>query len=91
MSGEVKVGPPLNGVLGRRVGAYPGYEYSAGLSGRGERWTKPRLRRFLADPHREYPDTTMPLPTTAQSQIEEVIDYLGASETSAEKPDVPAR
>lgn len=91
MTGEAKVGPPLNGVLGRRVGSYPGYDYSAGLSGRGEPWTKPRLRRFLADPHREYPGTTMPLPTTAPSQIEEVIDYLAASETGTAKPGAPAR
>ena len=30
-SASVKVGPPLNDVVGRRWAAYPGYDYSAGL------------------------------------------------------------
>lgn len=55
-------GPNLHGVLGRRVGAAPGFDYSPVLEGAGragEVWDVPRLDRFLADPEEAYPGVWM--------------------------------
>ena len=55
-------GPNLNGVLGRRAGTLPAYEYSAAMlaAGRGGLvWTEPTLEAFVADPEAVVPGTTM--------------------------------
>lgn len=55
-------GPPLHGVVGRRVGAAPGFDYSPVLeeAGRkGDAWTPERLLAFLEDPEEMYPGVWM--------------------------------
>jgi cytochrome c2 len=49
LTGSLGVGPPLNGVIGRRVGSVAGYHYSPALSGRTEAWTGKSLRKFLKE------------------------------------------
>lgn len=43
-------GPALNGVVGRRIGAVAGFDYTKGLLGREDTWTEDSLDRFLSDP-----------------------------------------
>lgn len=45
-----KVGPPHRGVMGRRVGSFPGYKYSAELAASRLRWTPQTLNKWLGDP-----------------------------------------
>ena len=55
-------GPNLRGVVGRRVGGGPGFDYSPVLeqAGRsGDRWDLERLVRFLEDPEGMYPGLWM--------------------------------
>ena len=55
-------GPNLRGVVGRRVGGDPGFDYSPVLerAGRGgDRWDFERLARFLEDPEEMYPGLWM--------------------------------
>jgi cytochrome c len=55
-------GPNLGGVVGRRVGSDPGFDYSPALqqAGRaGDAWSAARLRDFLADPEETYPGAWM--------------------------------
>lgn len=55
-------GPNLRGVVGRRIGAARGFDYSPVLedAGRaGEVWDTARLDRFLADPEEAYPGVWM--------------------------------
>jgi cytochrome c len=55
-------GPALGGIVGRRVGAQPGFAYSPALKGfaAGQPvWTPRLLDRFIADPERLIPGTTM--------------------------------
>lgn len=75
LNGQIRQAPPLNGIVGRRVGSFPGYAYSPGLSGRQERWTKARLLAFLRDPAHTYPGTTMPPPGNAEV-LPAIVDYL---------------
>ncbi len=61
---SVKVGPPLNGIVGQRWAAYPGYDYSAGLRAGGvdgKRWNVATLNAWLTDPRHLVPGTKMGL------------------------------
>jgi cytochrome c2 len=55
-------GPNLHGVIGRRVGAAPGFDYSPVLEGAGrggDTWDPDRMVRFLEDPEEMYPGLWM--------------------------------
>jgi cytochrome c len=57
-----RVGPHLNGLLGRRIGAVAGYEFSVDLAragAEGEVWDAGALDRFLAGPRDYFPGTRM--------------------------------
>lgn len=55
----VKNGPSLKGVLGRKVASYPGYGYSASLSGLSFTWDEAHLDAWLERPTSVAPGTTM--------------------------------
>jgi cytochrome c len=55
-------GPTLHGIIGRRIAAEPGFEYSSAMrsfAGKHERWTVGLIDRFAADPETLVPGTTM--------------------------------
>jgi len=54
-----RVGPRHCGLLGRRAGSVPGFEYSAAMKQSGILWTARTLDRFLAAPLEVVPGTTM--------------------------------
>jgi cytochrome c len=54
-----RVGPRHCGLAGRRAGSVPGFDYSAAMRKSGIVWTARSLDRFLADPLRTVPGTTM--------------------------------
>lgn len=84
LSGDIRGGPPLNGVVGRRVGGYPGFVYSEALSGRHEQWTPRRLRAFLKDVNGQYPGAHMPQPGNP-SWIPDIVSYLATTQESRMK------
>jgi cytochrome c2 len=55
------VGPPLAGVVGRRIASVSGWSYSAGLKRRAGVWNEASLDAFLRDPTAFAPGTTMRL------------------------------
>ena len=55
----VKNGPSLKGVLGRKVASFPGYAYSASLSGLSFTWDEAHLDAWLEKPTSVAPGTTM--------------------------------
>ena len=57
--GENKVGPNLFGIVGRTVGAAPGFAFSDGMANDGGIWTYERLNDFIAAPKTMFPDTKM--------------------------------
>ena len=74
-------GPNLLGVLGRRAGTVPGFEYSPALIEAGARrrlvWTRKTLDVFLADPQLLVPGTSMSMPPLREpAERRDVIDYL---------------
>jgi cytochrome c len=57
-----RVGPHLNGLVGRPVGSAPGYAYSDVLreaGAEGDFWTQETLDRFLEAPRTYFPGTSM--------------------------------
>jgi cytochrome c2 len=57
--GPVLVGPDLAGVVGRKAGSLPGYNYSPALKASGLVWDDANLDRWLTDPSTLVPGTKM--------------------------------
>ena len=60
LEGQVGAGPPLNGVVGRRVGGIPKFGYSAALKDRRDVWTMAGISSFINNPKGAAPGTSMP-------------------------------
>ena len=54
-----RTGPKHCGVVGRRAGSVPGYDYSPTMKRSKLVWDGKTLDRFLADPLKTVPGTTM--------------------------------
>jgi cytochrome c len=54
-----RTGPKHCGIIGRRAGSVPGYEYSPAMQQSKLVWSEETLNRFLADPPKTVPGTTM--------------------------------
>lgn len=71
-----KSGPNLWGVIGRKAGSAPGYNYSAAMRKSGIVWSPESLDRFLKAPAEAVPGTRMMVPTPDPERREAVIEYL---------------
>ena len=54
-----RTGPKHCGLIGRRAGSVPGYDYSPAMKRSKLVWDERALDRFLADPLKAVPGTTM--------------------------------
>ena len=84
-----KVGPPLNGVVGRHWASWPGYSYSQGLQdgkAKGNVWTPDLLNKWLENPRALVPGTKMIFPglKTAEQRAD-IIAYLGQFDEKGNK------
>jgi len=71
------IGPPLNGVVGRAAGTYPGFRYSSALRKSGLTWDEGTLAQYLREPNEIVPGTKMVFPGVASDQdVANVIAYL---------------
>jgi cytochrome c len=57
-----EVGPVLNGVVGRKSGSYPGYNYSDANRNSGLIWDEATLQEYLKNPKAKVPGTKMLFP-----------------------------
>lgn len=57
-----KIGPSLNGVVGRKAGSVAGYAYSPAMKASGLKWDVATLARFLQAPSKTVPGTKMFFP-----------------------------
>jgi cytochrome c len=58
-AGENKIGPSLAGVIGRKAGSVPGYNYSDANKKSGDTWDEATLDTYLTDPRKFVPGTKM--------------------------------
>jgi cytochrome c len=74
---KIAVGPVLNGIVGRKAGTYPGYEYSDANKNSGIVWTPEELDKYLESPQTVVPHTKMIFPGLKDEQKrKDVIAFL---------------
>lgn len=72
-----KVGPILNGVVGREAGTVEGYRYSKALLEAGMTWDEETLTEFLTNPRKAVKGTKMSFRGLKdEDDLENVIAYL---------------
>lgn len=65
---KIAVGPVLNGVVGRKAGTYPGFDYSDANKNSGITWTPDELDKYLTSPQTVVPHTKMIFPGLKDAQ-----------------------
>lgn len=71
------VGPSLNGVVGRKAGSFPGYQYSDANKTSGITWTPETLDTYLTSPQAFVGGTKMVFPGLKDEQKrKDVIAFL---------------
>jgi cytochrome c len=73
---ENGVGPMHKGVVGRKAGSVPGYDYSAGLKNSGIVWTEENLDKWLTGPQAMVPETKMFFDVPDPQDRADIIAYL---------------
>lgn len=70
-------GPQLNGIVGRRAGSAPGFDYSPAMRRAGFTWDEQRLAAFLRDPDAVVPGNRMRFwGMMSERQVGELVAYL---------------
>jgi len=78
-AGKNMLGPSLAGIMGRKAGAEPNYNYSAAMKQSGLVWDGKTLDAYLADPQKLIPGNKMPFPgLKTDHDRADVIAYLAA-------------
>jgi len=57
--GANKTGPNLSGLMGRKTGQIPGFDYTEANKAKGITWSKETLFEYLLDPKKYIPGTKM--------------------------------
>ena len=72
-----KLGPELNGLAGRKVGAAAGYQYSPALKNAGFTWDQSSFAAFMQNPRTKIPGNKMVFAGTKdQAEIAGLWAYL---------------
>ena len=75
--GQNRIGPSLAGVVGRKAGTAPGYDYSQAVLKSGITWNEENLAKFIAAPRSLIPGTKMPFAGIADARKRaDLIAYL---------------
>lgn len=86
-----RTGPKHCGLIGRRAGSVPDYEYSGPMRRSGLVWNEKTLDRFLAAPLKSVPGTTMTYAGVADAgERADLIAYLIRETASARCASRPA-
>ncbi len=71
------IGPVLNGVVGRKAGIYPDYNYSDANKNSGITWDEATLKVYLKNPRAKVPGTKMTFAGfEKQTDIDNVVAFL---------------
>jgi cytochrome c len=76
-SGQNRLGPSLAGIVGRKAGTVPGFNYSDANKNSNVVWDEAQLDQYLTDPKQFMPGTKMIYPGMKEAeQRKAVIAYL---------------
>ena len=70
------LGPSLVGIIGTKAGTQASGLHSRVMVESGIVWNRESLRRFLTDPRRAVPGTSMPVRVPDPEALERLLDYL---------------
>lgn len=77
VDGSNGVGPSLQGVVGRKVGTFPGFRFSRAMKAAGTTWDATTLDGYIADPQKALPGNVMPFSGVPDAkQRTDLIAYL---------------
>ncbi len=80
------VGPSLNGVVGRKAGSVPGFQYSEANKNSGITWTPEELFTYLEAPQKVVPRTKMVFPGVKDAQKRhDIIAFLSQYNAEGQK------
>jgi cytochrome c len=72
-----KVGPELNGIVGRKAASVEGFTYSDALKGSGITWDDAALHEWIADPKKKVPGTKMLFPGVKdETERDDLLAYI---------------
>lgn len=85
-SKDSSYGPPLENVVGRGAGTFPGYDYSTALEASGIVWTPAALRAWMEDNDGFMPGTKMRHVGIEDATVQEfILAYLKSITTGDNK------
>ena len=74
-----RVGPELNGLIGRKAGTAPNYRYSAAMANSGLTWDVATFQKYIGDPKALVPGTKMTYAGLKDAQqVQDLTAYLGS-------------
>ena len=74
---KVKLGPPLNGIDGRKAGTFEGYNYSDAMKGSGITWAEAVFKEYIGAPMQKVPGTRMAFAGVRDpKEVEDLWTYL---------------
>lgn len=83
---KIKLGPPLNGIDGRKAGTYPGFNYSEANKNSGITWNEAEFKEYIKSPMTKIPGTRMAFAGIKNDQeIENLWAYLKQFNEQGEK------
>src|SRR5579871_1156065 len=89
--GKIILGPSLSGIIGRKSGAEPGFNYSQAMKQAALTWDAATLDAYLMDPQKLVPGNRMPFPGLKTDQDrKDVIAFLAAPVSPAGAPTAKA-
>lgn len=71
-----RIGPRHAGVVGRKAGTQPGYNYSSALADSDIVWSPENLERWLANPRDLVPQTKMAFRVSDAKRRADIVAYL---------------
>jgi cytochrome c len=77
-----RTGPLHKGVVGRRAGSVPDYNYSSAVKKSGIVWTEPMLARWLTNPEALIPGQKMGFSVPDPTDREDIIAFLAQASKS---------
>ncbi len=81
LEGKNKIGPYVNGVVGREAAAVKGFKYSRAMKDSGLVWTEENLDKYLANPRKFIPKNKMAFAgLRKEEERKAVIDYMAGFE-----------
>lgn len=81
-----RVGPILNGIVGREAAMVEGYKYSKAMKASGLTWDEETLASYLANPRKAVKGTKMAFAgLKKEADLENIIAYLGQFDVDGKK------